>query len=381
MQTDCCSSCPGGWSQTFLEVKMLDVEVLGWCGYKWSVVVRPVGCTAKFSETPLEMAYGGEMNIQFTGNSSGGHSCSVFGADAGAGKSIPVMEGDSVTLKTKLKVQGDDQILWMFEVNNSDTRIAEIYKLVISIYDSNEIFKNRLQIDNQTGSLTIRNIRTEHTGLYKLQILTKEKVTYRIFSVIMHARLPVHVISSNSSSCSSSSSSGSSNENCSLVCSVVNVSDVSLSWYKGNSLLSNISVSDFSISLSLPLEVEYQDKNTYSCVINNPISNQTKHLNISQLCHKCAVLYSSQWVSKCAPNETWAVGHSLLSGGTKRKSKQAMHASQDRSLSHAQRERHHLYTIMPVVVAVVTLLVVFVVLGLQCLRARTIQEQQKGKYF
>ncbi len=33
MQTDCCSSCPGGWSQTILEVKMLAVEVLGWCGY------------------------------------------------------------------------------------------------------------------------------------------------------------------------------------------------------------------------------------------------------------------------------------------------------------------------------------------------------------
>ncbi len=67
MQTDCCSSCPGGWSQTILEVKMLDVEVLGWWG-RLDVLPNSL-------KRLLEMAYVRETNIQFMGNSSGGHSC------------------------------------------------------------------------------------------------------------------------------------------------------------------------------------------------------------------------------------------------------------------------------------------------------------------
>uniref|UniRef100_A0A8C1V174 Ig-like domain-containing protein n=1 Tax=Cyprinus carpio TaxID=7962 RepID=A0A8C1V174_CYPCA len=193
-----------------------------------------------------------------------------------------VTEGDSVTLESGVtEIQTRDLMTWTF--GRPETQIALINKEegIFSTSDGDAVgFRDRLKLDHQTGSLSITNTRTTDSGLYNVNIKRTNTQTTNRFSVTVYARLPVPVISRD---CSSSSSSSSSQQNCSLVCSVVNVSHVTLSWYKGNSLLSSISVSDLSISLSLPLEVEYQDKNTYSCVLNNPISNQTQHLDISQL--------------------------------------------------------------------------------------------------
>ncbi|KAL1252129.1 hypothetical protein QQF64_019925 [Cirrhinus molitorella] len=204
----------------------------------------------------------------------------VFGVEADEIRSLSVMEGDSVTLQTGVtKIQEDDLIMWM----SGDFCIAKLNISSQAVFETHNLFRDRLRLDNQTGSLTITNMRTTDSGLYKAQMIGQQ-VSKKAFNVTVIARLPVPVIASYCPQ--SPSTSGPSR--CVLLCSVMNVGHVTLFWYKGSGLLSSTSASDLSISLSLPLEVEYQDKNTYSCVINNPISNQTQHLDISKLCQPCS---------------------------------------------------------------------------------------------
>ncbi|KAA0711905.1 hypothetical protein E1301_Tti013507 [Triplophysa tibetana] len=185
------------------------------------------------------------------------------------------MEGETVTLESGVpNIERNDLTVWTF----GDTRIALMNRDTgkFLLFDGeNGMFRDKLHLNNQTGHLTITNIRTEHTGFYQLQILSTGDYS-RKFLVHVSAPLPVPVINRDYSSSSSI---------CLLSCSVMNVSHASLSWYKENSLLSTISMSKhFENSISLHLECL---DDSYTCVLNNPITNQTQHLT-TDVCQSCS---------------------------------------------------------------------------------------------
>ncbi len=103
------------------------------------------------------------------------------------GVSVSVMEGDSVTLNTDVKINQQEKIHWYF----NDIRIAYINGDLSDICtdvqcnEGTERFRDRLKLDNQTGSLTIMNTRTTDSGLYKLQII-KGSDSETIFNVTVH---------------------------------------------------------------------------------------------------------------------------------------------------------------------------------------------------
>ncbi|XP_056615542.1 uncharacterized protein LOC130430449 [Triplophysa dalaica] len=96
------------------------------------------------------------------------------------------MEGHSVTLHTDLThIKTHDVIEWRFK----DFRIARIKRSVNinHIYDETiEIFRDRLKMNNQTGDLTITHITSQHSGLYKLYILGRNKDTVKRFHLTVN---------------------------------------------------------------------------------------------------------------------------------------------------------------------------------------------------
>ncbi|XDV23407.1 hypothetical protein PO909_027987 [Leuciscus waleckii] len=98
-------------------------------------------------------------------------------------KSVSVKEGESVTLKTDVELKRDDLIVWRF--GDKGILLAKMYVETneSSLNEADERFRDRLKLGHQTGSLTITNTRTEHSGLYELQIRGRESSQRFLLSV------------------------------------------------------------------------------------------------------------------------------------------------------------------------------------------------------
>ncbi|KAG1946367.1 V-set and immunoglobulin domain-containing protein 1-like [Pimephales promelas] len=98
---------------------------------------------------------------------------SVHGVSAAEIDEMKRNEGESVTFDPPLARKPNDVMMWYF----NDTLIAEINGNLSDICTDvqcnkdTERFRDRLKLDNQTGSLIIINIKITDSGVYKLQMI------------------------------------------------------------------------------------------------------------------------------------------------------------------------------------------------------------------
>ncbi|XP_056615683.1 uncharacterized protein LOC130430560 isoform X2 [Triplophysa dalaica] len=99
---------------------------------------------------------------------------------------LVVKEGRSVTLKTGLnELQTDHVILWKF--NNESPILAKINRETNETSipgNADERFRDRLKLNDTTGDLIIRHIKTSDIREYHLKITNSTETEYKIFSVI-----------------------------------------------------------------------------------------------------------------------------------------------------------------------------------------------------
>ncbi len=107
-------------------------------------------------------------------------------------KGKSVKEGTSVTLDSQVIKNLNDLMIWYFngiliiEITGDQSKIC-------TDDQCDERFRDRLKLDHQTGSLTIRDTRTTDSGPYQLQIVRRIRHRHSI-SIIRIKRFSITVI-------------------------------------------------------------------------------------------------------------------------------------------------------------------------------------------
>lgn len=105
----------------------------------------------------------------------------VSGVETDGVESVSVILGDSVTLQTEVTQIQSGMIEWRFRGHRIAIVDSDSNKRVQA--NVTEEFRDKLQLDNQTGDLKIRNIRTADSGLYELDIYGARGSSKKTFNI------------------------------------------------------------------------------------------------------------------------------------------------------------------------------------------------------
>ncbi|TRY60735.1 hypothetical protein DNTS_007808 [Danionella cerebrum] len=118
--------------------------------------------------------------------------CFSHGGAGTADITVDLKEGDGVSLLTDVTLTPGDHVMWYFKTK----RIAEMFENVPEVNTDesfHETFRDKLKLEEQSGSLTISNISTACSGDYTLGIMNDDKVNDKppqIFVVTVHSASP-----------------------------------------------------------------------------------------------------------------------------------------------------------------------------------------------
>ncbi|XP_067271532.1 carcinoembryonic antigen-related cell adhesion molecule 1-like isoform X2 [Pseudorasbora parva] len=105
------------------------------------------------------------------------------------GVSVSVMEGDSITLHTDVKIKQQEDIKWYFN-GICISQISDVQSKNCTDDQCEDMgygrFTNRLNMNCHTGSLTITSTSTTDSGVYKLKIFINSSDSEKTFIVTVH---------------------------------------------------------------------------------------------------------------------------------------------------------------------------------------------------
>uniref|UniRef100_A0A3B3V6G8 Ig-like domain-containing protein n=1 Tax=Poecilia latipinna TaxID=48699 RepID=A0A3B3V6G8_9TELE len=193
-----------------------------------------------------------------------------------------VVEGGNVTLTPEVSMKEEYTVNWRQEKSTGQRLIAQWKNFKTTIV----AYQDVLQLDLKNGSLTFIGIRREHSGLYSFQILEgKEEHSGRYYNITVYGKFPVRQGSPKWVLEARHPASSPSDKSCYVACSVKNGPDVNLTWFNGPTIISSVNNSmHISMTLSLPLEIQPENKESFTCEARNPVTVERKTLSSTKWC-------------------------------------------------------------------------------------------------